>query len=321
MHEIVVIGGYGHLGSYCVAEFVRGTRARVVVVGRNIQRAEQVAAAWSDRARAAYGNLADPRTLERLIPEAAAVVLCGGEDPTVALDVAIRARVPIVSLIPCMLDERRGSELPQAAWEAQVPIVLNAGAVPGLAGVLADSFTRRFDSIHKIRIASTGPWLGTDLARQSSRSPGGGGAWRPSRWQFPDPIGGRWVRPATAADLVEFEKTHCVKRVTYLEPDRGALSRGFKQIFSRKGSQSFAIAAEAVLKKRERGARPRMLLEAPDVLAAASASAGVIVSRILRGRMPGGFFNPHEVVAPQAYFDALEKRGIRTTWISEREEL
>jgi saccharopine dehydrogenase-like NADP-dependent oxidoreductase len=98
MHEIIVLGGYGRVGRHCVSELVETTRARVVVAGRSIQRAEQVASVFGERARPAYANATDPRTLQPLIPGAVAVLTCCGPSTQAVLEIAVETRVPFIGL-------------------------------------------------------------------------------------------------------------------------------------------------------------------------------------------------------------------------------
>ncbi len=312
MEEIVVLGGYGRLGRLCVAELARTTRAGVVVAGPNIQLAQQVAAACGKRARALYCNVTDDRTFENHLSGAAAIVACGGDDLLKVLDVAIRARVPFIALAPVNMETRTRSEYQKRSWGAQVPVILDAGAVPGLPGVLAEYFVRRFPELHEIRIASTGPWLESETARQSHRVRQAAiesetRSWKPLRWPFPQPIGPRWVRPAHSSDLTGFAESHCVERVVYLEPERGTLGR----IVARRESARFCLTAEAQLERKNRGPRPRVTLLAADPLHAAVAATGTLVGRILRGRMPAGFFTPREALNPILFLQGLEKRGVQ----------
>ncbi|MFQ5512813.1 MAG: saccharopine dehydrogenase NADP-binding domain-containing protein [Myxococcota bacterium] len=317
MHEIVVLGGYGRVGQLCVAELVKSTRARIVVAGRSIQRAEDVAAAHGGRARAAYVNAEDRRTLQRALPGSALVVFCAGADLLDSLVQAIDACVPFISLTPSTLEPRAAYELQRRAWTAQVPVVLEAGAVPGLPGVLAELLVRSFPALHEIRIACTGPWLGSGAALGSQRvraDTGRGDGWlrRPVRWRFSPRIGSRWLRPSSSGDLAGFVESHCVERLVYLEPESGPLRRLAKR-GPRTRDGGFALAAAATVERGTQLLEDLVTLEAVDPLEAAAASLGTLAGRVLRGRMPGGFFVPREALDPLSYLGQLEKRGVRVS--------
>ena len=320
MQEVIVLGGYGRLGQHCVSELVETTRVRVVVAGRSIQRAERVASRFGDRARPAYANAQDPRTLQTLIPGAAAVLSCCGGPWLPALDAAVQTRVPFISLSPTPLEERVSQRLQEEAWKSQVPVILHAGAVPGLPGVLAELLMRRFPSLHEIRIASTGPWMETELAEADQRElqraaklDGNGLSerWRRSRWHFPEPIGVRWMRPARSLDLDGFAEAHCVERVVYLEPHQGLLVRGVQQVLQRSHELDFALVAEGYEAEGKGAPEERITLQSSDPLSAAAAAVGALVQRILAGDLPAGVLAPREALNPALFLEALAKRGVR----------
>ena len=323
VQEVIVLGGYGRLGEQCVSELVDTTRARIVVAGRNIQRAERVASRFGHRARPAYANAEDPRTLQTLIPGAAAVLICSGGSWLAVLDSAIQTRVPFISLSPSLLEERVSLRLQQEAWRSQVPVILQAGAIPGLPGVLAELLMRRFPSLHEIRIASTGPWSETELAKADQRELRRAGKlasngraalserWRRSRWHFPEPIGARWVRPARSLDLDGFAEAHCVDHLVYLEPDQGLLVRGVQQVLQRNHELEFALVAEGYDAERKGSPQERLTLQSSDLLSVAAAAAGALTQRVLAGALPAGVLAQREALNPALLLEALTKRDVR----------
>ena len=328
MLEVIVLGGYGRLGRQCVRELVDTTPARVVVAGRSIQRAEEVAAEFGERARPAYANATDPRTLQSLIPGTAAVIACCGGSWLAALNVAIQTRVPFLATSPTLLEKRNQLRLQEEAWRGQVPVILHAGGIPGLPSVLAELLMRRFPSLHEIRIASTGPWTDTELAAADQRelrraarldgdaaTDGPARGWRRSRWRFPEPIGMRWMRPALSLDLVGFVETHCVDRLVYLEPDRGLIVRGVQQVLQRDPDSDFALVAEAYRSEGDRSPDERVTIQAPTELTATAAAVGALTQRFLSGDLPAGVLAPREALNPALFLDALAKRGLRV-WSS-----
>lgn len=305
-----MLGGYGHVGQLCGRELVESTRARVVVAGRSIQRAARIASSFGDRARPAYANADDVRTLQRLIPDASAIVACGPDPPLAALQVAIESRTPFIALSPTPLSTSQARELEEQAWKQQVPIVLHAGAIPGLPGVLAEFLLREYPSLHEIRMASTGSTSSPEAAGEASAS---GWRSRGRRWKFPEPIGALRVRPSHSADLDGFARSHCVEEIVYLEPQAGVLMRGLRRI-QRNPAPHFALTAEAYLTKRARDPERRITVEAPDVHRAAAVAACALVGSITQESMPGGVFTPHEALNPALFLEILQKRGLQVSF-------
>ena len=319
MGEVVVLGGYGHLGRLCVRELAQRTRARLLIAGRSVQRAEELALVFGDRARGTYCNASDVRTLRQTLEGANAVVACCGGDLGPAITVAVSLRVPFVGLSALALAARSRDVLGEAAWKAQVPVVLQAGALPGLPGVLAEVLVRRYRSIRELRIASSGPWHETETAENDTRRTRALVAETnlkrqsllPVRWRFPEPVGWRLLRNAESSDLHGFADAHCVEHLLYMEPHRGPLARGLERIGARPISGPFALSAEARLDSLRSNPEASIDITCSDAPSAAAAVAASLVSAILAGEAPAGLLTPRETMNPARILRDLEKAGAR----------
>lgn len=303
------------------------SRAPLVVAGRSLQRAESLALSFGERARGVYANALDARTLARVVEGAGLLVACCGGDQIVALQVALELRVPFIGVSPLRIEARSRALVAEQAWRAQVPVVLSAGAVPGMPGIAAELLVRQLPAIRQLRIASTGAWVETETARRDSRlasvalgEDSGTGALRrriPELWRFAEPIGMRPVVPSSSADLDGFCESHCVETLSYLEPPRGVLGRSLGRLVSRQAEPGFALAAIAS-SDPEPGAKATVAIElfAPNVLIPAAALVGALGVHILDGRVPAGLSTPREVLRPAVALLALEKRGVRVSQAS-----
>lgn len=326
MRAVVVLGGYGRLGRLCVHELASRTRAPLCVAGRSLQRAESLALSFGERARGVYANAHDPRALARALEGAGALVACCGGDQLVALQTALELRVPFVGLSPVGLEARSRARLAELAWRAQVPVVLWAGALPGLPGILAEALVRKLPAIRRLRIASTGRYAETETARrdlQTIPTPLGDIPTRfalrrllPEIWRFAEPIGACPVVPSSSPDLEGFAESHCVETLTYLEPPRGALGRSLRRLVALQPDAGFALAATASCDP-DPAAPPTagIALFAHNVLIPAAALAATLASAILDGSVPAGLSTPREALHPAIALGELEKRGVRISSI------
>jgi hypothetical protein len=320
MAEVLVLGGYGELGFACVREIADAARVGITIAGRSVQKAEEAALACGENVRGVYANASDPRTLGSLIPATRVVVCCSGARAAEALAVSLDHRVPFVGVSPVPLPAHTATELGRRAWEGQVPVVLGAGAIPGLPGVMAEYRVRRTPEIGHLRIVTTGPWRGTPRAEEDaawvSRNrfrvgarPFLGDEFAPRRWQFPDPVGTWPVRPVRGIDLEGFETGHCVHRLTYLEAEPGPVARALLRFLGRDaGPATFAAIAEAWRSDPADPGPDRVEIEAPDVIEAAAAATGVIVRAILAGQVPPGLHAQREAMNPGQFLSELRKR-------------
>jgi len=315
---IVVLGGYGRVGRHCVLELVTRTRAPLRIAGRNAQRAESLALSVGERASATYTDAADTRILARTLEGAAAVVACCGGDMLAVLQTALELRVPVVSLSPVPLDPRHKSHLADRAWQAQVPVVLHAGAVPGIPGLLAESLVRRVPAIHSLRIASTGPFAATETAAADQRAQrlalaaeSRRGRRLPELWRFSDPVGRRAVGGATSADLAGFAATHLVRDLGYLEPREGALARAMARVVTRSSGAGFAVSARAFAAADANEPAAEIEVSGPDILVLAAALAAGVTAAIGEGKVAAGLSLAREALSPALQLADLEKRGAR----------
>jgi NAD(P)-dependent dehydrogenase (short-subunit alcohol dehydrogenase family) len=318
MGEVIVVGGYGRLGRACVSELSETTRVPIVVAGRSVQRAEEAALACGENVRGVYVDAADPRTMRTIVQNASALVCCAGDGATEVLALALEARVPFVGTAPGVLTRSVAEDLGARAWASQVPIILGAGAVPGIPGVLAEVLVRRLPEIVGLHIATTGPWRRTETAQsdveaarrgQAALAGASGSRSAPRRWNFEDPIGPWPVRPAPAPDLERFAESHLVRSISYLEVEPGPMARAALRLLRRTANPGgFAAAAEARAPGKERA---QVEVNGPDVLQAAATAVGVLVRALIARQVPAGMLAQREAMNPNRFLEELQKRGLK----------
>lgn len=317
MREVVVLGGYGRLGNACVEELLATTDCRIVIAGPSVQRAERAALVHGRRTCGAYANAADPRAVEDVVSRAAAVVVCASSPPLAALDRALETRTPFVSLTSISLGAASMTTLAERAWEAQTPVVLHAGAVPGLPCIAADLLLRRFERVRTLRIASTGlgggaPSVSLAALREMAdrRDLRELWSWRPPR-RFRFPGGVRLVSEVQSADLHGFAARHCVDSVHYYEPDAGPIGAASASLFGWRAPRTFTLVAEAHLDDGFAEPAGRLVLRARSPVRAAAIAASAFVRGILARSVPAGLLFPYEAMSPATLLELLEKRGVR----------
>jgi len=305
VHNVVVLGGYGRLGSACVSELLETTPCRIVVAGPSVQRAERAALLHGERVRGAYANAADPRTVGDVLSGADLVISCCSVPPLAALERALEARVPLLSLTRMTLSHSTTDALSESAWDAGIPVILHAGATPGLPGLTADFLLRRLERARLLRIASTG---NGDPARL--RLPTRLGDLRPpQRFHFPGGV--RLMQRVASPDLDGFAEGHCVDRLQYLEPDSGAFGAAAARLLGWRAPRTFTLVAEAWRERVTGRPDARLVLRAESSQRAAAVTAGALARAVLDGTLPAGVLTPHEALNPAAFLDTLAKRGVR----------
>ncbi|MEZ5168088.1 MAG: hypothetical protein R2695_16975 [Acidimicrobiales bacterium] len=116
---------------------------------------------------------------------------------------AVHRRVPVVATSNQMSEVRRLIGLDQEARHGHVAVIVGAGFMPGLTGLLARHGAGGFDHLDEIHVAKVGTG-GPACARQHHRALSSAALdWRDGKWTrraggsgrelayFPDPVGGR----------------------------------------------------------------------------------------------------------------------------------
>ena len=236
---------------------------------------------------------------------------CCGGDPLVALQTALELRVPFVGLSPARIEPRSRAHLAELAWRAQVPVVLWAGALPGLPGVLAEALVRKLPAIGRLRIASTGSYLETETARREDRAatpPGDVSRLEslrrlvPSCGSFAEPIGARPVVPSWSPELSTASPRATASGRSTTSSRRAARSAArSRRLVAREPGAGFALAATASCDP-DPAAPPTAGIElfAHNVLIPAAALASAITGAILDGAVPAGALHAARGASPGA---------------------
>ncbi|MDX5373909.1 MAG: saccharopine dehydrogenase NADP-binding domain-containing protein [Pseudomonadaceae bacterium] len=218
---VVVLGGYGNFGRVIVRRLAQTSEMPVWIAGRDLVKAEALAAETGGRALQLDMNAAD--LAERLRASGARLLISTagpfqGQDYRVAR-AALEAGLHYIDLADARVFVCGIGELDEAARAAGVLLCSGASSVPALAAAVIDPLLPRFsrlDSIwHGISSSEKTPGLSTLAAvlgycGKPFRQWRDGGWQRVFGWQdlarheFPAPLGPRWVANCDIPDLELF---------------------------------------------------------------------------------------------------------------------
>lgn len=232
MHCVLVLGGYGFFGKRIAAELARQPGMRVLIAGRNLEKARSAARILDladDHAVVLDAHGAD---LSRRLGELGVdtvVHTAGpfqGQGYRVA-EAAIAAGVNYIDLADGRDFVVNIGQLDEAARRARVTIVSGASSVPGLSSAVVDQYRGDFSSLETIRMGiGTGArtpglatvqgifgYCGKPISRLEN------GSWTASygwldlkRHTFPAPVGRRWLGSCDIPDLDLFPKRYSTAR-------------------------------------------------------------------------------------------------------------
>jgi saccharopine dehydrogenase-like NADP-dependent oxidoreductase len=227
MRCVVVLGGYGNFGRRVVAALAADRSYRVVVAGRDLQKARAVADETGSPAEAVSIDCHAPDLAAELRRLSANVVVhtagpFQGQDYVVAR-ACIEAGAHYVDLADARAYVCGIDKLDEAARRNDVLIVSGASSVPALSSAVIDMLRPEFSVIERIDHGITSGAKPPGLAAMEGVLGYVGkpfeqwrdGAWRTVYgWQnltrriYPHPVGARWLGNCDVPDLQLFPKRY-----------------------------------------------------------------------------------------------------------------
>jgi saccharopine dehydrogenase-like NADP-dependent oxidoreductase len=231
MRSVVVLGGYGNFGRRVVAALTADRSYRVIVAGRDLQKARAAAEEAGSPAEAASLDGRATKLAVELRQLGANVVVHAagpfqGQDYSVAR-ACIEARAHYVDLADARAYVCGIGGLDPAAQSNDVLIVSGASSVPALSSAVVDKLRTEFSAIESIDHGITSGAKPPGHATMEGVLGYAGkpvkqwrnGAWRTAHgWQdltrrkYPRPLGTRWIANCDVPDLDLFPERYAPVR-------------------------------------------------------------------------------------------------------------
>lgn len=231
MRCAVVLGGYGNFGRRVVAALAADRSHRIVVAGRDLQKAKAVAEEADVPAEAVSLDCRAPSLATELRRLDANVVIhtagpFQGQDYAVA-QACIEAHAHYVDLADARAYVCGIGALDEAARRNDVLVASGASSVPALSSAVVDMLRPQFAAIESIEHGITSGAKPPGLATMQGVLGYAGkpvaqwcdGAWRTvygwqdlTRRKYPQPVGARWVSNCDVPDLQLFPQRYAPVR-------------------------------------------------------------------------------------------------------------
>ncbi|WP_440072523.1 saccharopine dehydrogenase family protein [Streptosporangium sp. OZ121] len=204
--SIVVIGGYGAVGGATARQLGLWFPGRTVAAGRDPTKARALARSTGAAVRAEGVDVGDPADVDRLLDEAAVVVMCVERANAALAEACLRRGVHYVDVSASTSVIREIESLDKLAVRNRATAVLSVGVAPGLTNLLARHCLERLPSGNRVDIslllgqggdhgADSVRWIVAGLTRPDGRRPGA----RRARVRLPG-WGTRTVHPFPFSD-------------------------------------------------------------------------------------------------------------------------
>ncbi|WP_440088175.1 saccharopine dehydrogenase family protein [Streptosporangium sp. LJ11] len=151
--SIVVIGGYGAVGGATARQLGLWFPGRTVAAGRDPTKARTLARSTGAAVRAEGVDVSDPADVDRLLDEAAVVVMCVERANAALAEACLRRGVHYVDVSASTSVIREIESLDELAARHRATAVLSVGVAPGLTNLLARHCLERLPSGNRIDIS------------------------------------------------------------------------------------------------------------------------------------------------------------------------
>ncbi|MGI5272418.1 saccharopine dehydrogenase family protein [Nonomuraea sp. CA-218870] len=151
--SIVVIGGYGAVGGPTATALGTWFPGRVVAAGRDPAKAADLTASTGGAVRAARVDVRDPVEVDRLLDDAAVVVMCVERANAAVARACLSRGVHYVDITASARLIRAITALDPLALRTGATAVLSVGVAPGLTNLLARHCAERLPSAEAVDIS------------------------------------------------------------------------------------------------------------------------------------------------------------------------
>ena len=135
--DILIVGGYGTVGQRIAADLAPDYPGRIVVAGRSLEKATQLAAELGHGVRAQQADVDDPASIQAALEGVGVVVSCIDQREPHLLHAAIAHGLAYTDITPHLMQRRPTQAMKAEAARSGARILLGAGLAPGISNMLA----------------------------------------------------------------------------------------------------------------------------------------------------------------------------------------
>jgi short subunit dehydrogenase-like uncharacterized protein len=330
---VVVVGGYGAVGRVVALTLAETFRARVVVVGRDGRRAEELARTGRGTLTAQACDVGRPEDVDRVLAGAAAVVMCVERANEALARACFERGIHYVDISASVAVLDAVGRLDTLAKSSGAAAVLSVGLAPGLTNVLARHCVDRLPAARSVDIAillglagDHGPdsvrWTMENMSAAAGRS-------RSARVRLPE-FGLRTVHPFPFSDQYTLTRTLDRPVTTRLCFDSAALTgvlfglraAGLFRLLTRLGASGLLTGASSRIRAGGdrfvvqatatdgAGARVSAAVAGNEECRATGLVAAQVVARLLHAPGPPGVHQIDQVVEAGSFLHTLQRHGL-----------
>lgn len=221
--DILVVGGYGVAGRRIAAHLARWFPGRVVIAGRDEEKAAALCRDLGEGSRARRVDVNDPASIETALEGVGTVMTCVAQRDRHLLRVSIDRGLAYTDIAPALAFWQGAEELHVDARRTGARVLLGAGLSPGISNMMARRLATALRSVERIETAivlSLGDEYGPDSLGyvieaatatwpvfEDGRTRDAAAFSEGRTIEFPAPLGGRTAYLFPWSDVAYYPKT------------------------------------------------------------------------------------------------------------------
>jgi saccharopine dehydrogenase (NAD+, L-lysine-forming) len=150
LEDILIVGGYGVVGRRIADDLAPDYPDRLVVAGRSLERAKQLASDLGRGVRGRRLDITDPQSIEAALGGVGAVMSCIDQPEPHLLHAAIARGLAYTDVAPHLMTRRPTEAMKAEAARTSAQIVLGAGLAPGISSLLARLGADRVGAVESV---------------------------------------------------------------------------------------------------------------------------------------------------------------------------
>ena len=148
--DILIVGGYGTVGRRIAADLAPDYPSHIIVAGRSLKGATQLAAELGHGVRARQADVDDPTSIEAALEDVGVVVSCIDQREPHLLHAAIAHGLAYTDITPHLMQRRLTQAMKVGAARTGARILLGAGLAPGISNMLARLGADRVGAVESV---------------------------------------------------------------------------------------------------------------------------------------------------------------------------
>ncbi|MCL2002573.1 MAG: saccharopine dehydrogenase NADP-binding domain-containing protein [Oscillospiraceae bacterium] len=151
--KILVVGGYGQVGRYTTFELINAFPKKVIVAGRNLEKADAFAAEHNNVFETMKLDIYDKESVNAGLKNIRVVVMCLSPKNTDFAEYCIKNGIHYIDVSPSNDVAKNIYQYKQEAESNHSTCILGVGLAPGLSNLLVKKLSQNADKIKKADIS------------------------------------------------------------------------------------------------------------------------------------------------------------------------